>query len=78
MREQLSSQMEGWVLEVVTEGLRSYDKAIHEAVEKASQATYDRFDRLADVMLGEDRAAKRRGATPLVELARPKPAPRRS
>jgi hypothetical protein len=49
-------------------GLSGYSKSILEAIDNATAAVYKRFDTLADTLLGEDKAAKRKGKPSLQEV----------
>jgi hypothetical protein len=57
------------ISDAVVAGLAEYDASLKEAIGKGTQATYDRFDLLATVCLGEERM---RGGSvkPLAELFR--------
>jgi hypothetical protein len=49
-------------------GLESYDQALTEAIKDATEATYDRFDLLTAICLGEDFVAIQKGQKPTAEL----------
>jgi len=53
---------------VVKEGLQQYAGALKQAIEDATAAVDRRFDQLADIMLGEDKTARRRGKPSIPEL----------
>lgn len=55
---------------VIKEGLESYRETIEQAIASAQQAVYARFDQVADVLLGEDRATVRKGDESLVDTAK--------
>jgi heme oxygenase len=55
---------------VVEKGLDDYGRALKLAIDDATRLVYKRFDRLADILLGEDKATKRRGKPSLPELSR--------
>lgn len=55
--------------EAIVAGLAEYDAKLIEAIEKGTQATYDRFDLLATICLGEERM-KDAETPPLPELMR--------
>lgn len=55
--------------EQVAAGLAEYRASIDAAIESATTAVYARFDTIADLMLGESAAQRRKGETPLIEHA---------
>lgn len=56
--------------DTVKEGLERYKDVIDEAIKQATQATYDRFDLLASIMMGDDKQSQRQGRKPIDELIR--------
>jgi hypothetical protein len=54
--------------DAVSKGLAEYRKALNNAIEGATQATYDRFDLLAAITLGTDAQNIRNGGEPTAEL----------
>lgn len=55
--------------EAVRIGLESYSETIRVATEQATDAVYERFDTISKMLLGEDRAARRKHGASLPELA---------
>jgi len=49
-------------------GLKEFEEALAKAISDATQATYDRFDLLASIMLGEDAESAKKGMPPIEEL----------
>jgi hypothetical protein len=54
----------------VAAGLTEYRDTITAAIESATAAVYRRFDRVADLLLGESREAQRRGEPTLTDYAK--------
>jgi hypothetical protein len=52
----------------VAAGLSSYDEAIRTAIERATAAVFKRFDRIADIILGESKRQRREGSASIEEL----------
>lgn len=61
--------------EQVQRGLAEYTDAVSRAIDDASQAVYHRFDTMADILLGETDAERRRGKPSIPDLD-PRPCPR--
>lgn len=55
--------------EQVVAGLTAYRESIDKAIEDATAAVFNRFDTIADTMLGESKSQRRRGEIPLAEHA---------
>lgn len=64
----LTATWEHGVDAVVKQGLESYQATLAKAIEDAQKRVNDRFDRLADLMLGEDPRTRRKGEPSLEEL----------
>lgn len=60
---------EDQMAEQVSAGLQEYKTSLDKHIELATQKVYERFDRLADILLGEDRKSKKTGKT-IEELVR--------
>jgi hypothetical protein len=60
--------LNGKIGTAILRGLESYDQALTEAIKDATEATYDRFDLLAAICLGEDFVAIQKGQKPTAEL----------
>jgi phosphoenolpyruvate-protein kinase (PTS system EI component) len=56
--------------EVVSTGLAEYNTTIKRAIDEATQAVFDRFNVLADRLLGVDKGTRRRGEFSIEELVR--------
>lgn len=57
------------ISEAVAVGLASFQEALDAAIETGTERTYKRFDELTSLLLGEDKANRRRGHESLAELA---------
>ena len=66
--EELKDKAETIIKMHVTLGLQEYSRDIKTAIDKATQAVYNRFDKIVDTMLGEDKASKRQGRPSIPEL----------
>jgi uncharacterized protein YukE len=56
------------VHKVVQEGLDEFGKALEKSIEGATEAVFERFDTLADLLNGADKASKRQGKPTISEL----------
>lgn len=56
------------VAEAVAIGLESFKESLDAALEGATKATYGRFDQLSELLLGEDKASRRKGIQTLPEV----------
>lgn len=69
LRKTAGEVFEERMMAQVSEGLARYGESIGRAIEDATQAVYKRFDTIADVLLGEDRASRRTGRASLADYA---------
>lgn len=53
---------------VVKEGLDEFGQALEKAIKVATDGVFARFDQIADMLLGEDKASKRKGLPSVPEL----------
>jgi len=65
LRIELADDVERYV----AEGLAHYSEAIKEAIDLATKAVYRRFDKIAGLLLGEDRKHRAAGRASLAEYA---------
>jgi hypothetical protein len=57
------------VVTTVREGLNQYQATLDKAINEATEKVYERFDKVTDILLGENRKAKLRGDPSITELA---------
>ena len=50
-------------------GLQEFDRALKDAIDVGTQKTYERFDKITDILLGEDSKSKKRRKETIAELA---------
>src|ERR1700691_953394 len=62
--------LDGKIGTAIRLGLEGYDEALKEAIKDATESTYDRFDLLAAICLGDDFVAVQKGQKPTAELIR--------
>lgn len=53
----------------VSDGLRTYAASLDRAIADATNRVYARFDKISDLLLGEERSQKRKGLPSIEELA---------
>jgi LPS O-antigen subunit length determinant protein (WzzB/FepE family) len=53
---------------VVEKGLEDFGKNLRQAIDVATDSVYERFDKIADLLTGEDKTSKRRGQPSIPEL----------
>ena len=58
------------VMPIIEGTLGGLGVAIDEAIVESEKRIYARFDKVADLLLGEDQATKRRGEPSLMDMAR--------
>lgn len=54
----------------VKQGLDEYKASLSAAIDGATEAVYKRFDLIADILTGEDKASKRAGKPSIPDLVR--------
>lgn len=64
----IQRSVDGRVSDAVAIGLESFKEALDGALESATERTYGRFDQIAELLLGEDRASQRKGLETIPEL----------
>lgn len=69
LRAAVQEEMNHEIETTLETGLNSYHSAIMDAIDKATTATYARFDKITDLLMGEDRRSKAKGAPTLMEVA---------
>jgi predicted transcriptional regulator len=52
----------------VAAGLDDYKTVLSEAIDKATDKVFARFDYLADILMGEDKQSQRKGKKSIIEL----------
>jgi phosphoenolpyruvate-protein kinase (PTS system EI component) len=57
---------------VVITGLEKFHKELEVNIADATNKVYARFDTITDILMGEDKASKRRGQKSVVELVKEK------
>lgn len=53
----------------VADGLETYSAAIERAIENATNRVNERFDKIAEILMGEERRQKRQGLPSIQQLA---------
>jgi hypothetical protein len=66
----IAGTVETMIEKHVAKGLADYEDALKTAIENATEAVYKRFDKITDILLGEDKKQARRGDPTIEELAR--------
>lgn len=56
--------------DAVARGLAEYEEALSDSIKRADERVMNRFDKLADILLGEDKKSQSKGEPTLMELAR--------
>jgi len=69
-RTELDQAMEERVADIVKVGLESYRASIDTAISNATATVFNRFDTIADLLLGEHKSQRRRGELGLTDAAR--------
>ena len=70
LRDNLPEAVVARIDNAVATGLREYQDALGVAIDKATDATYKRFDVLSAICLGEDPQSVRTGVTSVPDLLR--------
>lgn len=70
LEDAVTKSIESRINAAVKTGLEEYDASLKEAIKTGTQATYDRFDLIAAICMGEDKVSKREGKAPLDGLLR--------
>lgn len=65
----VAKQIEEGIKTEVDKGLDEYRDSLNKAIDNATEAVYRRFDTIADMLLGETKAAKRKGEPSLADYA---------
>ena len=53
---------------VVKQSLKEFGQALDKAIEDSTEAVFRRFDRITELLMGEDRASQRQGKPTIPEL----------
>lgn len=64
----ISEEIENHIESEVAIGLTKYSGSILTAIEDATQRVYERFDLIADILVGEDKQSRRKGLPSITEL----------
>jgi hypothetical protein len=73
--DRVSALFDGLMANEVKSGLQRYEDSINNAIKTTEAAIDKRFQTIADILTGEDKASQRRGDPSLLEYARRKAQP---
>lgn len=70
MKSEAQKSVDAYLEPVVNAEIKKMTKVVEEQIEKATEAVYDRFDTIGDILMGTSRTDRKAGKPTLEQLAR--------